>query len=112
MTTPRQAALVERLRALLAAEPSVRVVPMFGGRSFMLDDRMVVSALKNGDLRVRAGAHRHDELVARPGARRAEMGTGRAMGPGWIHVDAAAVADDGLADWLGVALDHHRATAP
>ncbi|MBM7478746.1 hypothetical protein JOD49_001666 [Oerskovia jenensis] len=31
--------LVERLRDVLADEPSLREVSMFGGRSFMLDER-------------------------------------------------------------------------
>lgn len=102
--------LVERLRTLLADEPSVREVSMFGGRSFMVDDKMVVSALPGGGLLVRVDASRHDELVARPGAAQAEMGAGRDMGPGWVAVDAAAVGgDDGLSSWLGVALEHHRA---
>ncbi|WP_251152764.1 TfoX/Sxy family protein [Cellulosimicrobium sp. Marseille-Q4280] len=101
--------LVGRLRVLLADEPSVREVSMFGGRSFMVDDALVVSALRGGDLLVRVDARRHDELVARPGAAQAEMGAGRDMGPGWVAVDATAVAGDGLSSWLGVTLEHHRA---
>lgn len=110
--TDRRAELVERIRAALADRPSTREVSMFGGRSFMVDDRMVVSALKDGDLLVRVDGGRHEELLRRPGAVQAEMGRGRDMGPGWISVSADAIADDaGLAFWLGAALDHHRASA-
>lgn len=82
---------------------------MFGGLSFMVDDRMVVSAGGNGDLLVRVDPEHHEALLASTGARGAEMGTGRTMGKGWITVDAAAVAsDDDLLRWIEVALDYHR----
>ena len=107
-----QADLVERLRALLADEPSTREVSMFGGRSFMVNDKMVASALKAGDLLVRVDAGRHDELVRRPGAIQAEMGAGRDMGPGWIQVSAGSIASaEDLSSWLDAALDHNRASA-
>ena len=51
--TPAQTALVDRLRALLVDEPVQRVVSMFGGRSFMVNDKMIVSALKGGGLGTR-----------------------------------------------------------
>ena len=108
----RQAELIERLRALLADEPSTREVSMFGGRSFMVNDRMIASALKGGDLLVRVDAERHDELTRQRGAMQAEMGAGRSMGPGWIAVPAGSIAgDDGLSFWLDAALDHNHATA-
>ena len=110
--TPRQEELVERLRARLAEEPSTREVSMFGGRSFMVNDKLVVSALKDGDLLVRVDPGRGGELAGRPGASPAEMGPGRAMGPGWVSVTAEAVTgDDELSSWVGVALEHNRATA-
>ncbi|EKU46275.1 TfoX/Sxy family protein [Brevibacterium casei] len=108
--TPEQGALVDRLRALLADEPAVREVAMFGGRSFMVSEKIAVSALKSGSLLVRIDADRHDELVGRPGARQAEMGAGRTMGPGWIDVAATAIGDDaGLSAWVDAALEHNRA---
>lgn len=112
MLTTRQSELIERLRALLADEPSTREVSMFGGRSFMLNDKLVASAVKGGDLLVRVCAERHDELLARPGATQAEMGAGRTMGAGWISVSAQSIdTDEALSSWLGVALDHNRAKA-
>ena len=44
--TPEQNALVERLRELLTGEAVLREVSMFGGRAFMVNEKMVVSAGK------------------------------------------------------------------
>lgn len=108
----QQTELIGRVRALLTEltnEPSTREVSMFGGRSFMVNDKMVASATKGGDLLVRIAADQHDELLRRPGAAQAEMGAGRDMGPGWITVAAHALTtDEGLSHWLGVALDYNR----
>jgi hypothetical protein len=99
-----RAALAERVRTLLAGEPSTREVAMFGGLAFMVDDRMVVSSSRGGDLLVRVPRARDDELVALPGASRPEMGAGRSMGPGWVSVAAEALTDDEeLSFWVGVA---------
>jgi len=110
--TAAQQALIERLRDLLADEPVLREVPMFGGRSFMVNEKMVVSALRDGGLLVRVAPGRHEELLARPGAAQAEMGAGRDMGPGWIEVSAGSIRDDArLSFWVGVALELNRALA-
>lgn len=107
-----QADLIERLRRLLAAEPSTREISMFGGHSFMVNEKMVVSALRDGDLLVRVAADQHEELLGRPGAAQAEMGAGRSMGSGWISVTAAAIATDpDLSSWVEVALAHNRTIA-
>lgn len=107
--TPDQAVLVERVRALIADETVVREVSMFGGRSVMVNEKMIVSALKDGGLLVRVDADQHDELLSRPGATQAEMGAGRDMGPGWIEVAADAVSEDEqLASWIAIAMDYNR----
>ncbi|WP_372699079.1 TfoX/Sxy family protein [Arthrobacter sp. JSM 101049] len=111
--SPGQAVLVGRLRGLLSGEPTVREVPMFGGRAFMVNDRLVVSAQQDGSLLVRADPARHDELLARAGATQAVMGAARTMGPGWITVAPDTVVDDGiLASWVDVARQHHRTPRP
>jgi TfoX/Sxy family transcriptional regulator of competence genes len=103
-TTYRQVA--ERIRTMLAAEPSIREVSMFGGLSFMVNDKMIVNVRRGGDLLVRVDPGRSSELVADHGARFAEMGTGRAMGPGWIDVPAELTATDNqLRFWLDVAME-------
>ena len=108
--TSEQHHLVQRVRALVDDEPDVREVSMFGGRAIMVNDKMVVSAGKTGDLLVRVAAGRHEALLGEPGAAQARMGAGRGMGPGWITVAPETVADDGrLAFWVEVAMRHNRA---
>ena len=76
----------------------------------MVNDKMIVSVGKTGDLLVRVAADRHETLLNEPGAEQAQMGAGRGMGPGWIAVAPEAVADDGrLAFWVEVAMRHNRA---
>ena len=107
--TPEQHRLVQRVRTLVNDEPDVREVSMFGGRAIMVNDKMIVSAGKSGDLLVRADAERHEALLNEPGATQAQMGAGRDMGPGWITVAPEAIADDErLAFWVNVARDHNR----
>ncbi|HCG56923.1 MULTISPECIES: TfoX/Sxy family protein [Brevibacterium] len=110
--TPEQSSLVVRLRALVAEEPVVREVSMFGGRSLMVNEKMLVSAQKDGGLLVRVEADRHEELLDLPGASQAEMGPGRDMGPGWIEVSAEAIRnDERLTSWVTAAMEHNRAVA-
>ena len=108
--TPEQHHLVERVRALVDDEPDVREVSMFGGRAIMVNDKMIVSVGKTGDLLVRVAADRHETLLGEPGAEQAHMGTGREMGAGWITVAPEAIADDGrLTFWVDAAMRHNRA---
>lgn len=109
-----QDALIERLRAYLHAETEVREVSMFGGRAFLVREKMVVSAQRDGNLLVRVASADHDELLAHEGAGPSRMGKDRDMGPGWITVAAASIADDErLAWWVHAAMSHNRAlTAP
>jgi hypothetical protein len=114
MTDARQA-LADRVRAALPHGRPVREVSMFGGLSFMLDDRMVVSVNRRGSLLVRIDPGRSAELLSIPGAEPAVMGADRPMGPGWLTVTAHGLTtDQQLADWVGVALQHHsrQATEP
>ena len=101
--------LAERVRTLLADEPSTREVSMFGGLSFMVDDTMVVNVRRGGDLLVRVDPGRSAELVADHGARPAEMGAGRSMGPSWLDVSAdLTTSDEQLRFWVGVAMEFNR----
>lgn len=106
-----QEALVQRVRTALATHPSTREVSMFGTRSFMVDDALVVGALKDGGLLVRVNPDRDEELGQVAGASRAEMGAGRSMGPGWLEVAADALhEDEQLTFWLAAALARQDAT--
>lgn len=105
-TTDPRRVLADRVRAALPPGVAVREVAMFGGLSLMVDGALRLSAGPDGSLLVRVAPARSAELLARPGARPAEMGAGRSMGPGWLIVDADALASEqALADWVQVALD-------
>lgn len=105
--------LVDRVRRLLASHATVREVKMFGGLSFMVDEKMVVCARGEGDLLVRVDPDRADELLTVDGARTSEMGAGRPMSANWITVTADALATDtGLGFWVGEALQYNAATPP
>lgn len=109
MPTAERDELAERLRQALAGEPTVREVAMFGGRSFMVNEKLVACAMRDGDLLVRLSPERAAELVARPGAAPAEMGAGRRMGKGWVSVSAGVIeADTDLAGWVEAALAFNR----
>ena len=70
--TPEQRHLIQRVRALVDEEPDVREVSMLGGRAIMVNDKMIVSAGKTGDLLVRVDAERHGARLdhRRPRGRR------------------------------------------
>ncbi|WP_327117403.1 TfoX/Sxy family protein [Nocardia sp. NBC_01730] len=101
-------ALAERIRVALTAVPAVREVPMFGALSFMVNDKMLVAAQASGDLLVRVAPEWNRELTALPGVGKAEMGSGRAMGLGWVSVATDVIAADAqLHFWIAVALEHN-----
>jgi len=102
--------LVDRVRDALAAHPAVREVKMFGGLSFMVNEKMAVCVRSDGDLLVRCDPGQADDLLALEGAGPAEMGAGRPMSKNWISVGQEAVeSDDQLAFWVGVTLEYNRA---
>lgn len=93
-------ALLDRIRASLPGE-HVREVRMFGAIAIMIDDAMAVAVHKDASLLVRVDPAEDSRLLASPGASRAEMGTGRSMGEGWIRVEARALRSDAaLHGWL------------
>ena len=108
--TPEQRHLVQRVHTLVDDEPDVREVSMFGGRAIMVNNKMIISAGRSGDLLVRVAADRHETLLSELGAEQARMGAGRDMGLGWITVAPEVIADDGrLAFWVDMAMRHNRA---
>jgi TfoX/Sxy family transcriptional regulator of competence genes len=101
---------LERVRELLADRDVVREKRMFGGISFMVDESMVLSVRGDGELLVRVDPQRSPDLVAHHGARIAEMGAGRSMGPSWLSVSAERVREpDVLEFWVREALSRHDA---
>lgn len=77
---------------------------MFGVLALMFEDAMAVAVHKDGSLLVRVDPAEDADLLREPDASRAEMGTGRPMGEGWIRVEARALRSDAtLVGWLGAA---------
>ena len=98
----RRDVLARRVRERLASYRDVREVNMFGGLSFMVNERLSVAAGREGDLLVRADPADYDRLVER-GAVPARMRNGRPMGRSWLTVPSARIAHDAeLADWVDV----------
>lgn len=98
-----------RLQALEpGADQRTREVRMFGAVAVMLDDAMLVAAHRDGGMLVRVDPAEDAELGARPGASRAQMGTGRSMGEGWLRIDPAALRSSAALElWLSAALRRH-----
>jgi len=100
--------LADRLRGALADEPAVREVSMFGGLSFLVNEKLALTANNHGDLMLRCDPARVEELTRR-GATVAEM-RGRQMSQGWLIVAADTLrSEQDFAFWLDVALEYNRA---
>lgn len=100
-------ALAERVRLLLAAEPSLTEKKMFGGLAFLIGGNMAVAASGEGGLLVRVEPEQSDALVSSTGARPMVM-RGREM-KGWLRV---VPADDELAEWVERGVGYARSLPP
>ncbi|MBA2667865.1 MAG: TfoX/Sxy family protein [Trueperaceae bacterium] len=84
---------------------------MFGGLSFIVDERMAVAAGRTGDLLVRTDPAQYDDLLQRGGLP-AHMGNQRPMGRGWLSVPSRQIHDDAeLAFWLEVGINSRTASS-
>lgn len=91
--------LADRIRELVAGEPDVTEMRMFGGLAFLIGGNMSVAASGHGGLMVRVDPGNSDVLVTRPHVQPFEM-RGRAM-HGWLSVDAEGVRTKRqLAPWV------------
>lgn len=93
--------LAARVRGLLA-QHSVAETPLLDGKSFWIDDRLVVS-IHGDELLIRVADNEYDELLERPGARPYEFAE-RPV-PSWVMVGSRAVLDDdSLLEWLSIGM--------
>jgi TfoX/Sxy family transcriptional regulator of competence genes len=98
--------LADRVREALSGLP-VREVNMFGGLTFMVNEKMTATANTQGDLMVRCDPSRVETLLDRDGAQWPTM-RGRKMSKGWIVVEADRVESDKvLRSWIQEALDYN-----
>jgi TfoX/Sxy family transcriptional regulator of competence genes len=99
--------LADRVREVLEDESAVREVKMFGGLSFMVNDKLTVNTTTRGDLLIRCDPDRVDNLISETSAEWAEM-NGKEMSKGWLVIAAEKlVSDDDLEFWISVALDYN-----
>ena len=101
--------LAERMRAVLGGTGAVREVRMFGGLCFMLNGNMLAGTSKRG-LLVRVGKAQQSDALTRRGATLMEM-VGRLM-EGYILVDPAPRDEQGLRDWLELAIAFVKTLPP
>ena len=93
--------LAERVRRVLAADPSLTERKMFGGLSFMLAGNMCCGVVGE-ELVARVGPERYEEALARPHARPMDF-TGKPL-TGFVYVAPEGhTTDRDLQDWIGMA---------
>ena len=103
--------LANRIRELLADEPNVTEMRMFGGLAFLVGGNMAVAASGQGGLMVRVHPSETGALVARPHARPFEM-RGRSM-DGWLRVDSEGVRTKrDLQPWVRRGVAYARSLPP
>ena len=91
-------ALSERIRPILSQRRGCSEMKMFGGVCFMINGNMCVGTW-NGSLIVRVDKKNHDETLAEPHTKPADM-SGRIM-KGWATVEPAGIeSDDDLMVWV------------
>lgn len=99
--------LADRVRSLVAGEPTLTEMKMFGGLAFLIGGNMAVAASGQGGLMVRVDPAGADQLVATSPARMVEM-RGRAM-PGWLRVESAQLGTKAqLTRWVRLGVDYAR----
>ena len=99
--------LVNRVRELIADEPDVSEMRMFGGLAFLVAGRMAVAASGQGGLMVRIDPGQSEALENRPHARPFEM-RGRPV-EGWLLVDPEGVGTiPELEPWVAVGVGYAR----
>lgn len=103
--------LAHRLRELLADEPAITEMRMFGGLAFLRHGHMTVAASGQGGLLARIDPEASEAALARPHASLMEM-RGRSLA-GWVRV-----ADEGirtrrdLEAWVKRSLAYARTLPP
>ena len=91
------AEIAGRVKKVLGGREGLTEMKMFGGIAFMLQGNMCCG-VTNDDLMVRVGADGLQDALAQPHARPMDF-TGRPM-KGFVFVDAAALGDRALRQWV------------
>jgi TfoX-like protein len=103
--------LANCIRKLIAGEPDVTEMRMFGGLAFLIGGNMSVAASGQGGLLVRVEPDTTETLLAEPHARPFEM-RGRPM-DGWLHIDPEGVESERqVAPWVKRGVAYARSLPP
>ena len=103
--------LANRIRELVAGEPGVTEMKMFGGLAFLIGGNMSVAASGQGGLMVRVAPEETQALLEKPHARPFEM-RGRQM-DGWLRVDDEGVRTKRqLEPWVKRGVAYARSLPP
>lgn len=101
--------LADRVRAILASEPSLSERKMFGGLAFMVDGHMCCGIV-GSDLMLRLGPKGTDAALARPHIRPMDF-TGRSM-TSMVLVEPAGLRGAALRRWVEKAATFARSLPP
>ena len=101
--------LADRVRVVLADEPSLTERKMFGGLAFMIGGNMACGIVKD-ELMLRLGAEDADAALDEPHVREMDF-TGRPM-TGLVYVERAGLDVAGVRRWVVRAAGFARALPP
>ena len=103
--------LANRIRELVAGEPDVTEMRMFGGLAFLIGGHMSAAASGQGGLMVRIDLGDKEALLGKPHARPFEM-RGREL-QGWLRVDPEGLRTTRqLAPWVTRGVTYARSLPP
>lgn len=103
--------LANRVRELIASEPDLSEMEMFGGLAFLLSGNMAVAVSGRGGLMLRVAPQQTESLLSRPFAAPMVMG-GRAV-DGWLRVQAEGVKTKAqLRRWVERGVGYARTLPP
>jgi TfoX/Sxy family transcriptional regulator of competence genes len=103
--------LADRVRDLVAGEPTVTEKRMFGGLAFLIGGNMSVSVSGQGGLLLRCDPAEADGFLDEPHASQAIM-RGRPM-EGWLRVDPEGLRSKReLAKWVSRGVNYARTLPP
>ena len=102
--------LADRIREVLTDETGVSEKVMFGGLAFLRNGNMAVAANNAAHIMVRVPRERTEEILGRDHVEPMVM-SGREI-KGWVHVDKAGLAGEGLGKWVRLGWDHAGTLPP
>ena len=103
--------LANRIRELIANEPDLTEMRVFGGLAFLIGGHMSVGVSGQGGLMVRVDPEETDALLDEPHAQPFQM-RGRAM-RGWLRVDGDGVqSQEQLEPWVRRGVAYARSLPP